>query len=256
MPPLKLSVVTTVYNDVRVARALDSVFNQRYAGEIESVVIDAASTDGTKEVLDRYAPRLAVYVSEPDSGLYHGMNKGIARATGDVVGILNADDCFADPDVLATVAGAFERQPEVDVCYGNIAYLSEDGTLSRHWRTSRNGRLKWRFGWRPPHPAFFVRRSVYERYGTFVLDLPISADYELQLRLLVLHRLQSTHIDRVLTHMAPGGVSQRSFANILQANLECRRAWRRHRLRGGTLVPVLKPVRSLFQTFRQVKPQA
>lgn len=252
MPPPKLSIVTTVYNDVRVAHALDSVLGQRYAGEVESVVIDADSTDGTKEVLARYAPRLAVYVSEPDGGLYHGMNKGLARATGDIVGILNADDRYADPNVLATVADAFERRPEVDVCYGNIAYRSDDGALGRHWRTSRNGRLKWHLGWRPPHPAFFVRRHVYERYGTFVLDLPISADYELQLRLLLLHRLQSTHIDRVLAHMAPGGISQRSFANIVQANLECRRAWRRHRLRGGLLVPVLKPARSIFQTFRRV----
>lgn len=251
MPP-KLSIVTTVYNDVRVAHALDSVLDQRYAGEVESVVIDADSTDGTKEVLARYAPRLAVYVSEPDGGLYHGMNKGLARATGDIVGILNADDRYADPNVLATVADAFERRPEVDVCYGNIAYRSDDGTLGRHWRTSRNGRLKWHLGWRPPHPAFFVRRHVYERYGTFVLDLPISADYELQLRLLLLHRLQSAHIDRVLAHMAPGGISQRSFANIVQANLECRRAWQRHRLRGGLLVPVLKPARSIFQTFRRV----
>lgn len=252
MPPPKLSIVTTVYNDVRVAHALDSVLGQRYAGEIESIVIDAVSTDGTKDVLARYAPRLAVYVSEPDGGLYHGMNKGLARATGDIVGILNADDRYADPNVLATVADAFEHRPEVDVCYGNITYRSDDGTLGRHWRTSRNGRLKWHLGWRPPHPAFFVRRHVYERYGTFVLDLPISADYELQLRLLLLHRLQSTHIDRVLAHMAPGGISQRSFANIVQANLECRRAWRRHRLRGGLLVPVLKPARSIFQTFRRV----
>lgn len=250
---MKLSVVTTVYNDVRVAHALDSVFSQRYAGEIESVVIDADSTDGTKEVLARYAPRLAVYVSEPDDGVYDGMNKGIARASGDIVGILNADDRFAGPDVLATVAAAFERRPEVDVCYGNIAYLSDDGILHRHWRTSRHRRLKWYLGWRPPHPAFFVRRSVYERYGMFVLDLPISADYELQLRLLVLHRLQSMHIDRVLAHMAPGGISQRSFANIVQANIECLRAWRRHRLRGGLLVPVLKPARSFFQTFRRVE---
>lgn len=252
---MKLSVVTTVYNDVRVAHALDSVFSQRYAGEIESVVIDADSTDGTKEVLARYAPRLAVYVSEPDDGVYDGMNKGIARASGDIVGILNADDRFADPDVLATVADAFERRPEVDVCYGNIAYRNDDGTLRRYWRTSRAGRLKWHLGWRPPHPAFFVRRSVYARYGAFVLDLPISADYELQLRLLVLHRLLSTHIDRVLVHMAPGGFSQRSFASIVQGSLECGRAWRRHRLRGGLLVPVLKPARGLFQTFRQV-PQA
>ena len=248
---MKVSIVTTVYNDVRVARALDSVFAQRYGGEIESVVVDAASTDGTKDVLARYAPRLAVCISEPDDGLYHGMNKGIALATGDIVGILNADDRLADADVLATVAGAFERHPDVDVCYGDIVYRRDDGSFGRYWRSGRSSRLKWRLGWRPPHPAFFVRRNVYERYGAFVPDLPIAADYELQLRLLMLHGLRFTYIDRVLAHMAPGGIAQRSLRNIVQANLECASVWRRHRLHGGLLVPLLKPARSLWQSLQR-----
>ncbi len=251
MDAAKVSMVTTVYNDVRVARALDSIFAQRYAGEIESVVVDADSTDGTKNVLARYAPRLAVCISEPDDGLYHGMNKGIALATGDIVGILNSDDRLADADVLATVAAAFERHPDVDICYGDIVYRRDDDSFGRYWRSGRSSRLKWRLGWRPPHPAFFVRRSVYERYGAFVPDLPIAADYELQLRLLMLHGLRYTYIDRVLAHMAPGGIAQRSLRNILQANLECASAWRRHRLRGGLLVPVLKPARSLWQSLQR-----
>lgn len=250
---MKVSVVTPVLNEVRVGRALDSVFGQRYDGEIESIVIDGNSTDGTHEVLARYQDRVSAYVSEPDAGIYDGMNKGIARATGDIVAILNADDRYADDQVLRDVADAFERHPDVDVCYGNIAYASDDGAVTRYWRVGRNRRLKWHFGWRPPHPAFFVRRSVYERYGTFVLDMPIAADYELQLRLLVQHRLRSLHIDRVLVHMAPGGATHRSAATIVRSNLDCGRAWRQQRLRGGLLVPVLKPAIALLQTFRRVK---
>ena len=247
---MRVSIVTPVYNDVRVAQALDSVFAQRYAGEVESVVIDAESDDGTQDVLAQYMPRLAVYVREPDAGIYDGMNKGLARATGDIIGILNADDRYADPDVLATVAAAFERDPDVDVCYGNIVYMKQDGSLGEHWRSSPNHRLKWHLGWRPPHPSFFVRRNVYERYGAFVLDMPVAADYELQLRFLVMHGLRSQHIDRVFTYMAHGGASRRSLGAILQANLDCGRAWKRQGLRGGLLVPLLKPARSILRSVR------
>ena len=241
---MNISIVLPVFNDVRVGRALDSVLSQQHEHELELIVIDAGSTDGTLELLERYRERIAVLVSEPDRGIYDGMNKGIALATGDVVGILNADDRYSDPLVLRDVMDALNRQ-EVDACYGDLVYTNEADKVVRYWKAGR--RRGWRLGWMPPHPTFFVRRRVYECYGAFDLRYPISADYELMLRLMLKHRIEVKYLDRVLVNMAPGGNSGGSISTIVKANLEVARAWRNNGLRGWTLVPVLKPARKMFQ---------
>lgn len=244
---MKVSVVTPVFNDVRVSRALDSVFAQRVNCELETIVIDAGSTDGTLDVLARYGDNLNVCISEPDGGIYDGMNKGIGFATGEVIGILNADDQYANANALQDVVDVFKHRPDIEVCYGNIVYVSDDGQSRRRWRSGANRKYKWYLGWRPPHTAFYVRRRTYESYGLFNLDYAIASDYELQLRLLFVHGLDSIHIDRTLVKMAPGGESNRSLAKIINANLESLRAWRQHGLHGGMLVPILKPVNKIVQ---------
>ena len=254
--PLKISIVTTVYNDVRVARALDSILNQQHDHELELIVIDADSNDGTREVLERYRDRLSILVSEPDRGIYDGMNKGIRLAGGDVVGILNADDRFADPYVLRDVATVFQRHPEMKVCYGDLAYVDDHGKMVRYWRSGANRSFKWRLGWRPPHPAFFVRGSVYKEYGLFNMDFNIASDYDLQMRLLFKHRVDSVYLNRLLIYMAPGGMSNRSIGNVVKANWEVARAWRQNHLRGGELVPILKPLIKVPQFFRRPRHSA
>lgn len=236
-----------VFNEVRVCRALDSVFAQRLDCELETIVVDAGSTDGTLDVLERYADRLDVCVSESDTGPYDGMNKGIGYATGEVIAILNADDRYADVDVLQDVVDVFLHQPEIEVAYGNIVYVNDNGKSWRHWRASANRKFKWHLGWRPPHTAFYVRRRTYDSYGLFNLDYPIASDYELQLRLLFVHGLDSVHIDRTLVEMAPWGVSNQFPRNFIDGNLESRRAWRQYGLRGGMLVPILKPLNKITQ---------
>ena len=248
---MKISIITPVYNDVRVGRALDSVLGQIHNHELETIVVDGGSGALTQQILERYKPRLTSLTSEPDSGIYDGMNKGIRRATGDVIGILNADDRYAHTRVLDEVLDVFERRQEVQACYGNMLYVNDFGTAKRYWRSGANRPYKWYFGWRPPHPAFFVRRGVYEAHGVFNLDYHIASDYELQLRLLFVQRVASAHLDQVIVHMAPGGTSNRSLANVVKANLESRRAWRRNGLRGGFLVPFLKPISKFPQFLRR-----
>ena len=247
---MKISVITPVYNDTRVGCALSSALAQQTDHELETIVIDAGSEDGTLEALESFGNQIDVLVSEPDDGIYDGMNKGIARATGDLVGILNADDRYADDSVLRDVAEAFSCH-DIDVCYGNVVYEDEPGRTVRYWRSGRSSELKWLLGWMPPHAGFFVRREVYERLGAFNPELSIAADYELMLRLLLKHRLKSAHIDRVLVRMALGGVSNRSVANVLRAALEVRTAWQVNDLPFGQLAPVLKPVAKLDQYFRR-----
>ena len=250
-PPLKISVVTTVYNDVRVGRALESILCQRHDCALELIVIDAGSDDGTLDVLERYRDRLSVLVSEPDRGMYDGMNKGVSAATGDIVGILNADDRYADADVLRDVAAVFRRSPEVQVCYGDLVYVNGEDEIARYWKSGANHRMKWRFGWRPPHPTFFVRRSVYQKYGLFDADYEIGGDYDMQLRLLFKHGVASTYIPRVLVRMALGGASTGKLRGIVKAHLEATRAWRKNGLWGASIVLVLKPVIKIAQRFRR-----
>ena len=237
-----------MFNDVRVARALDSILSQRHGHELELIVIDAGSNHGTLEVLEAYRDRISTLVSEPDKGIYDGMNKGIARATGDIIGILNADDRYFDNSVIASVAEAF-HDDGVDACYGDMVYTDSSDKVVRYWKTGPGSWLKWYFGWMPPHPTFFVKRNVYERFGVFDLRYSIASDYELMLRLLLKYRVNAAYIERVLVKMTPGGTSNSSLKSIVKANLEVARAWRNNGLSGGFLVPFLKPSRKLQQFF-------
>ena len=243
---MKISIITPVFNDTRVGRALDSLLSQRHEHDLELIVVDAESTDRTMQVLERYRDSITTLISEPDNGIYDGMNKGIRHATGDVVGILNADDRYADESALRDVAGAFSDD-EIEACYGNLVYVNHNDDIVRYWKTGDAGLRKWYWGWMPPHPTFFVRRSVYDEYGGFNLGFPIAADYELMLRLFVRHRISVRYLDRVLVRMALGGESNGSISNIIKANSEVARAWRLNGLRGGYLVPFLKPASKIFQ---------
>ncbi len=243
---MKISIITPVFNDRRVGRALDSILSQRHEHELELIVVDAGSTDGTMEILEGYQDRIATLISEPDDGIYDGMNKGIRHATGDVVGILNADDRYADDSVLRDVMDTFAGE-RADACYGNLVYVNDDDEVMRYWKSGAPSAAKWYRGWMPPHPTFFVRRAVYERHGLFNLDFPIAADYELMLRLLFKERVRVRYVDRVLVRMALGGASNGSISNIIRANTEVARAWKANRLRGGFFVPFLKPASKIVQ---------
>ena len=198
---MKISVITPVFNDPRVARALDSILSQRHEHELELIVVDAGSTDDTMEILEGYRDSVTTLISEPDDGIYDGMNKGIRLATGDVVGILNADDRYSDEFVLRDVLETFSDS-ETDACYGNLVYVNDDDEIVRYWKSGGHSAGKWYWGWMPPHPTFFVRRNMYEQYGVFDLGFPIAADYELMLRLLFKKRVRVKYLDRVLVRMA------------------------------------------------------
>ena len=242
-----ISIITATYNSAAtLGDCLASVAAQTL--EAEHVIVDGRSTDGTMELIRAWPHAARSAVSEPDSGIYDAMNKGIRRATGDVIGILNSDDFYATPSVLAWVAEAF-RDPAVDACYGDLVYVDSRDTrrVERYWRAGRfeRGRMLW--GWMPPHPTFFVRRSVYERYGTFNLDMGSAADYEIIVRFLLKHSLNATYIPRVLVKMRTGGASNASIRARLSANRMDRRAWRVNGLRPYPWTLWAKPLRKLSQ---------
>lgn len=180
-------------------------------------------------------------------------------ATGDVIGILHADDFYADEKVLARVAEVFE-DPSVDACYGDLLYVQDKHDDSnnnfevvRYWRSGYFNPRKFYWGWMPPHPTFFVRKSVYEKYGLFNLELGTAADYELMLRFLLKHRINCRYISEILVNMRVGGVSNASVSNRLKANRMDRRAWEVNGLKPCPWTIPFKPIRKIPQYF--LKPE-
>jgi glycosyltransferase len=245
MPPV-VSVVTAVLNRAgTLGEALASVQAQRGV-EVQHVVIDGASTDGSLQLLREQRERIAVLVSERDEGIYHALNKGLARATGDIVGFLHSDDVFAHDQVLARVVAAF-ADPAVDAVYGDLDYVTPDATrVLRRWRSGPYARSRLRRGWMPPHPAFFARRAVYERLGAFDTDFRIAADYDWLLRVLGSGGVQPAYLPEVLVKMRWGGTSNRSLQRLLRKSREDLLALRRHGI-GGVGALVLKNLSKLPQ---------
>lgn len=233
---MKISVVTVCYNAAHtLGHALDSVFLQDYP-DIEHIVIDGHSTDATAAVVREKGARVAVFVSEPDTGIYDAMNKGIRLATGDIVGFINADDFYASNSVLSAVVRVFE-DPDVDACYGDLCYVAQDDPdrIVRYWRSSDFQPGLFLRGWCPPHPTFFVRRSIYERHGLFDLRYRIAADVEIMSRFLEVLRVRARYLPQLLVKMRMGGTTNKSLRNIWRQNREIAEALRSHGLKFSLL---------------------
>jgi glycosyltransferase involved in cell wall biosynthesis len=204
---------------------MQSVLSQNYP-DVEYIVIDGDSADGTVDIIKKYQNRITHFVSEKDRGIYDAMNKGIALATGDIIGILNSDDRYADDNVLSVVMAAFAGDAPVDAGYGNIAYFQKETSskIFRYWKAGAFSRTKMRNGWMPPHPAFFVRRAWYEQHGNFRLDFGTAADYELLLRFM-LAGIRMKYIDQTFVYMQAGGASGKNFATRRNAWRMVRESW-------------------------------
>jgi len=225
---------------------LDSVRRQDVA--VEHLLIDGASTDETAQIIEDYREHLAQVVSEADEGMYDAVNKGIGLANGEVIGILNADDYYPSSDTLSRVASVFS-DPDVEACYGDLVYVDRQETdrVVRYWRSGEYHPRKFYWGWMPPHPTFFVRRSVYEHYGGFDLRHGSAADYEIMLRFLLRFGIRPVYIPETLVHMRTGGMSNASLASRLMANRMDRLAWKSNDLKPYPWTLWTKPLRKIGQ---------
>ncbi len=252
---MKISVITVVYNGADTIRTcLDSVTGQTHT-DVEYIVVDGNSTDGTQGIVQAYGNRISRFVSEPDKGLYDAMNKGIVLATGEVIAFLNADDFYPNPDVLAHIAESF-AQHDTDAVYGDLIYVDRTDIrrVTRYWNAGvyRSGAFRW--GWMPGHPALFVKRSMYTKYGGFRLDLRSAADYELMLRFIHKHGIRLTYRHEVCIVMRNGGVSNSGLESRLTANQHDRQAWRLNGLKPYFFTMWLKPLRKVGQYIRPTAP--
>lgn len=248
MHNLKISLITVVYNaQSSIKRCIESVLAQNY-NNIEYIIIDGGSTDGTLQIIEQYKPYITIFLSETDKGIYDAMNKGIKLATGDVVGTLNSDDFLADNDVLSHIAKAFE-QNETDVVYGNLDYIDMEGKIIRKWESGayKEGLFNW--GWMPPHPTFYCKRLLFEQLGAYNLQYGTAADYELMLRFIHLNKSSTYYLNKTIIKMSVGGVSNKAFVNRYKAWIFDYKAMRKNEVLLPLIAIVLKPLRKVVQYF-------
>jgi len=231
---MKVSIVTSVYNgNGTIEECISSVLNQSYRN-IEYIVVDGKSNDGTTDVIKKYKKHIAKIINEPDKGLYDALNKGIEAATGDVVGFLHSDDFYPHENVIQNVVSHMNNC-DIDSCYGDLVYVAKrDRTkIVRYWKSAPFNDGLFKKGWMPPHPTFFVKREIYTRYGSFNTQFKIAADYELMLRFLAKNNISSHYIPEILVIMRTGGRSNKSLKNILITSREDYNAWKVNNIKGG-----------------------
>lgn len=230
---MKVSVITPVFNGAEtIESCIKSVLSQSYK-DLEHLVIDGDSEDLTLEVVKKFADRVTKVVSGPDDGIYDALNKGIKIATGDIIGVLGSDDIYTHEKVIEDVVAAFKKE-NVDSCYGDLQYVDRHdlNKVIRYWRSSEYQHGKFRGGWMPPHPTFFVKKEIYEEFGCFNTNFKIAADYELMLRFLERYKISTHYIQEVLIKMRIGGVSNRSLKNMFLKSYEDYKAWKVNHLQG------------------------
>lgn len=217
---MKISIITVCFNSAKtISDTINSVASQNYY-DTEHIIVDGGSTDGTVKIIEN-APSVARFVSEPDSGIYDAMNKGINMASGEVIGILNADDFYVNEVVLNQIARVFNKE-DVDACYADLVYVKEKNTskVVRYWRSQTFKAGLFLKGWMPAHPTFFVKKSVYEQHGVFNLNYRIAADVEMLFRLMEVKKINTTYIPETIIKMRLGGTTNKSIKNIKQQNQE------------------------------------
>ncbi|WP_029281047.1 glycosyltransferase family 2 protein [Pedobacter sp. R20-19] len=246
---MKISIITVVYNNRQTIKtAIDSVLGQYY-NDVEYIIIDGKSTDGTLDIIRSYGDSISQVISEPDHGIYDAMNKGIALCSGEVIGILNSDDVYAHSNVLGEVMHFFTKDPALSVVYGDLVYVKSDDLkkVVRKWTSESYYPNFFEDGHVPPHPSLFIKRAVYQRVGLFNLNMRLAADYEFMLRLFKLYDYKSLYLNITFVKMRLGGATNASIKNIVQGNLEILRAWKINHLNAPILLMPKRIAKRLIQ---------
>jgi glycosyltransferase len=245
---MKVSIITVCKNSASTIRDTILSVGRQTHPEIEYIVIDGLSLDGTIDIISEYKDKITHFVSEGDKGLYFAMNRGISLATGDIVGILNSDDFFAHENVIKNIVHSFENN-DIDCVYGDLVYVDRYNPekISRVWKAGVGSARNFYFGWMPPHPAFFVKRELYHKCGPFDTRFRIASDYELMLRMMVKYSARAIYLPETFTYMRQGGASNNSMQSRLISFKENNDAWKVNQLSPYFFTIFLKIFRKVFQ---------
>ncbi|SMN01009.1 Colanic acid biosynthesis glycosyl transferase WcaE [uncultured Candidatus Thioglobus sp.] len=247
---MKVSIITVVFNNQKTIKdAINSVLGQSYKN-IEYIVIDGASSDGTIEIVKSYGNKISHFVSEPDNGIYDALNKGIALTTGDIIAFLHSDDMYANENVISDVVNLFNV--DTQGVYGDLIYIDRVDTnkVFRYWRSGNFSLKKLSKGWMPPHPTLFLHREVYQKYGVFDVSFKIAGDYDFMLRILK-ENILVKYFPEVLYKMRTGGASNRSIKNIFNKSREDLRAMKKNGVKRSFLILFYKNISKILQLINR-----
>ena len=245
---MKISLVTVTYNaEEFLERCINSVMCQTYS-ELEYIIIDGKSSDCTLNIINKFQNKIDQVITEADLGIYDAMNKGIKMATGDVIGILNADDFFATEDVVQIIANSFKNS-KTDIIYGDLNYVERYNTdkIVRKWVSKEYHKKALNWGWMPAHPTFYARRELFEKLGYYNLNYGTAADYELMLRFMYKFNCTATYIKKVFVNMRVGGVSNITLKSRIKASLKDLKAMKANGVEFPLIALCLKPIRKIVQ---------
>lgn len=250
-PVMKVSIITVTLNSARyLADCIRSVQGQHYKN-IEHIVIDGKSTDGTLGIIKKYEAGISKWISETDKGMYDAINKGIKMATGDIVGILNSDDVLDNDHVIFNIVREFLHQ-KTDAVFGDLEYVAQDNTskVLRTWKGQPYKRNRFLYGWMPAHPTFYIRHSLIEKYGDYESHYFTAADYEFMARYLYVHKISASYLPKMIVRMRVGGASNSNLKQRIRANRRDYLAMKKSKIPLPFIVSILKPLLKLHQFKR------
>lgn len=246
---MKISVITVCYNSAATIEAtIQSVANQTYA-DIEYIIVDGNSNDATVDIIKKYPDNVTKWISEPDKGLYDAMNKGIAMATGDYIGILNSDDTFNEEETIEKIVN-FLSQNNADACTGDIVQHS-NGRIIRKYSSKKWNPEKLKIGFMPPHPSIFFKKELFEKYGSYTLGYKIASDYELIIRYFLSHQISWKYSGIVTTSMAVGGASSSGMKSYHIITEEVGKAFKQNNIEYSPFKVKYRMVWKLFSFLKK-----
>ena len=249
---MKVTLITATYNSQKYLEdCIVSVINQRYKN-IEHIIIDGKSKDGTVAILEKYNAHIAKWISETDRGMYDAINKGMEMATGDIIGILNSDDMLDSDEVMGWIVNAFKEQ-QVDSIYGDLEYVDSTDTnkIYRIWKGKEYNRNLFRSGWMPAHPTFYFRTELFKKYGGYENHYFSAADYEFMARYLYKFKISSYYLPKLIVKMRRGGQSNSSFRQSFRANRRDYLAMKKNNIPFAFIVSILKPLSKVHQYYKK-----
>jgi len=248
---MKISIITVVYNaDTFLKDCIQSVIEQTYFN-IEYIVVDGGSTDNTISIVESYGTLVSHFISEKDGGLYDAINKGVKIATGDVIGILNADDVLADQNIIERVVKAFKQNANIEGVYGDLNYVHPTKmNIVRTWKSKQANFKDIEKGWMPAHPTLYLKKVLFQKYGNYALDLGTAADYDLILRFFHQQKIKTAYLPFLMVNMRLGGVSNKSMKSLLLTLGNDYKALKRNKIPNALLVLFKKKFAKLSQ-FKQ-----
>ena len=245
---MKISLITVTFNSEKyLSHCIESVLSQTHQN-IEHIIIDGNSTDGTVAIIKQYQHSISSWISEPDKGMYDAINKGLKLATGDVIGILNSDDMLASKDAIASIVKTFEEQ-NVDSVYGDLEYVDKQNPnrVFRVWKGKTYSRNLFKLGWMPGHPTFYIKKSAIDSFGGYENHYHTAADYEFMARYLYKHKISSFYLPKLIVKMRTGGASNKNLNQRIRANRRDYLAMKVNTIPLPFVVSILKPLIKMHQ---------